>query len=163
MRERFARRNGQKVGDFHALKSGRLLEGIRNTALCAVSDGKAGNVFAVQQDLPAGRRGEAHDQLGKRRLAAAVRAGNDKEFSVFYVQRDVFDDVRASLRVSRSQAKILECEHVCSSFILNKLRVFYHSLFICAMNSPFFQKTFSVFPGKFRVPSCTNDAMSAII
>ena len=45
----------------------------------------------------------------------------------------------------------------------DNLWVFYHSLFICAMNSPFFQKTFSVFPRKFRAAFCTNSIISAII
>ena len=115
MGKRLARRDGEKVGDLHALEPGRLLKGIRNAALCAVGDGKAGDVLAVQKNLAAGGGRKAHDELGQRRLAAAVRAGNDKEFSVFYVQRDVFDNVRASLRVSRCQAEILECQHSCSS------------------------------------------------
>ena len=116
VRERFSSRDGQQVRDLHALEPRRLLEGVGDAAAGAVGDGEGRDVFTVKQDLAAGRRSKAHDELGERRLAAAIRAGDHEELPVLNVQTDVFDNVCAALRVAGRQTEIFECQHVGSSF-----------------------------------------------
>lgn len=43
--------------------NGAAAGGIRNAALCAIGDGKAGDVLAVQKNLAAGGGRKAHDEL----------------------------------------------------------------------------------------------------
>ena len=58
---------------------------------------------------------EISEVLGAEQSGHMMTVGYDCLLYTSYVQRDVFDNVRASLRVSRCQAEILECQHSCSS------------------------------------------------
>ena len=89
MPERFARRNVQKVRDADALEARRLLKAVGNAASGAVGDRKGRDVFAVPDNLAFGGRNKAHDGFGKRRLAAAVGARDDDEFSIVDGQIDM--------------------------------------------------------------------------
>lgn len=64
---------------FMPLKRAGLLETVADALLGALGDGQVGDVLAVQQDLAARRALDAHDELGQRRLAPAVRAGDNRE------------------------------------------------------------------------------------
>ncbi len=82
----------QKLLHLHALEARRLLEAVADAQLGALGDGEVGDVGSVEQDLPARGNLYAHDQLRERGLAAAVRAGDDREAVVGNGKRQVVDD-----------------------------------------------------------------------
>ena len=104
MPERFARRNVQKVRDADALEPGRLLEAVGDAALGSFCDGKTGHILAVPENLSFRRRHKAHDRLGERRFAAAVRAGDDDELSILDGQIDMLENVYRSAFGRRGEA-----------------------------------------------------------
>ena len=60
--------------------------------LGAFGDAEVRDILAVEEDLSACGALDAHDELGERRLAAAVRAGDDGEAVVADGERQVVDD-----------------------------------------------------------------------
>ena len=86
-------RDGQKIGDLHALEPGRLLEAVGNALPRPLRNGQAGDVLAVPDDFPGGGGIETHDDLGQTGLAAAVGAGDNDKPMVRHGQGDVLEDV----------------------------------------------------------------------
>lgn len=67
-----ARGDGQKVAHRDALEARRLLKAVADAEFRTLGDAKVRDVLTVEEDLAARRRDKAHDDLGERRLAAAV-------------------------------------------------------------------------------------------
>lgn len=65
----------QKVSHRDALEARRLLKAVADAEARALGDAEMRDVLAVEEDLAVRRRDKAHDDLGKRGLAAAVGAG----------------------------------------------------------------------------------------
>ena len=75
--------------DRDALEPGRLLKAVADAEFRTLGDAKVRDVLTVEEDLAARRRDKAHDDLGERRLAAAVGAGEDDELAVRNVDGNV--------------------------------------------------------------------------
>ena len=84
-----ARGDGQKVAYRDALEARRLLKAVADAEPSTLGDAKVRDVLTVEEDLAARRRDKAHDDLGERRLAAAVGAGEDDELAVRNVDGNV--------------------------------------------------------------------------
>ena len=82
----------QKLLHLHALEAGGLLEAVADAQLRALGDGQLGDVVAVEQNLAARGHFDAHDELGKRGLAAPVGPGDDREAVVGNGERQIVDD-----------------------------------------------------------------------
>ena len=78
-----------EVKDRDALEARRLLKAVADAEPSALGDAKVRDVLTVEEDLAARRRDKAHDDLGERRLAAAVGAGEDDELAVRNVDGNV--------------------------------------------------------------------------
>ena len=104
----------QELLHLHALEAGGLLEAVADALLRTLGDGQVRDVLAVEQDLAARGLLHAHDELGKRGLAAAVRAGDDREAVVGDREREVVDDALRLLRALRQRyfkREILQFQH----------------------------------------------------
>ena len=69
------------------------------------------DVLAVEEDLAARRRDKAHDDLGKRGLAAAVGAGKDDELAVGNVDGNVLQDRLLSFGRRDGIGDVLQFQH----------------------------------------------------
>src|SRR4029078_11428214 len=77
-------------GDRHG-----VLEGDEESALRAVLGGGLGDVLALEGDRALGHLGRrvAHDHVGERRLAGAVRAHQGVHFALLDVEVEAFEDL----------------------------------------------------------------------
>ena len=89
---------------FRRSEPGRLLEAVGDAALGSFCDGKGRDILAVPDNLAFGGRNKAHDSFGKRRFAAAVRAGDDDELSILDGQIDMLENVYRSAFGRRGEA-----------------------------------------------------------
>ena len=67
----------QQITHGQSLKAHRLLEGIGNAQTCTLGDIETRNVLAVKNNLTRGLGMQSGDELCKRCLTAAVRAGDN--------------------------------------------------------------------------------------
>ena len=114
--ELLSRRDRQKILHADALEARRLLEAVADAAARALGDGKAGHILAVPEDAAACRHHKAHDRLGKRRFAAAVRPGENDELFVRDGEGNVPQYLGAALRRVHGIVYILQLQHGCVSF-----------------------------------------------
>ncbi len=81
-----ARGQLQKLAHDQSFEAHRLLKGVTDAFAGAFRDVQGGDVLAVEEYAPLLRRFQAGDNLGERRLAAAVGTGDDHEGVVGHSQ-----------------------------------------------------------------------------
>ena len=101
----------QQVDDFQSLEAHRLLEGEADAHAGAVGDAFIGDVFAVEKDAAARGLFDAGDEARQRRLAAAVRAGDDDEFSVVHFQTEIVNDLLVLAVLADAEGNVLQFQH----------------------------------------------------
>src|SRR5699024_1327168 len=101
----FAGRQAQKVLDLEAFEPNRLLKCIRDAKVCALGDGKVGDILPVEQNLARSRLVNACNHLGQRRFTAAVGA-SDRHKTILDGQVDIPQDL---LVIVGFIADVVEC------------------------------------------------------
>ena len=82
-------RNHQKIVHCDSAKADGLLKSVANAQFGALGYAKPRNILAVKKQMALRRPENAGDDFGKRRLAAAVGAGDHGKAPAFQLQIDI--------------------------------------------------------------------------
>ena len=113
----------------NALESHGLLQSEADAELCPFRDAELGDVLAVQENAPGAGLFDAHDEAGKRRLAAAVGPGDDDELLIGDREAYVPDDFLGAVLALDAEADVFQFKHNLKPFWCFSLSSKYYNRF----------------------------------